>query len=112
MPLRGEKQSRTFLKLALFHTVSLWRLPHYLYPPVRQLLESHLPDVKEMLLRADCVTFDMLATMPSSVTDRTPREGDERFITITGRRPTIEYAFASVAESLIPVRRGVAVVGL
>jgi 2-polyprenyl-6-methoxyphenol hydroxylase-like FAD-dependent oxidoreductase len=79
---------------------------------VRQLLESHLPDVKEALLRADCVTFDVLATMPPSMTDRRPREGDERFITITGRRPPIEYAFASVAERLIPVRRGVAVAGL
>jgi hypothetical protein len=50
--------------------------------------------------------------MPPSITDRTPREGDEQFITIKGRRPTIEYAVASVAERLIPVRRGVSVVGL
>jgi 2-polyprenyl-6-methoxyphenol hydroxylase-like FAD-dependent oxidoreductase len=92
--------------------VTQFRLPHYLHPPVRQLLESHLPEVKEALLRADCLTFDVLATMPPSITDRTPREGDERFITITGRRPPIEYAFASVAEGLIPVRRGVAIVGL
>jgi hypothetical protein len=92
--------------------VAQFRMPHYLHPPVRQLLESHLPDVKEALLRADCVTFDVLATMPPSVTDRTPREGDERFITITGRRSTIEFAFASVAERLFPVRHGVAVVGL
>jgi 2-polyprenyl-6-methoxyphenol hydroxylase-like FAD-dependent oxidoreductase len=92
--------------------VTQFRLPHYLHPPVRQLLESHLPDVREALLRADCVTFDVLATMPPSVTDRTPRAGDERFVTITGRRPPIEYAFASVAERLIPVRRGVTVLGL
>jgi 2-polyprenyl-6-methoxyphenol hydroxylase-like FAD-dependent oxidoreductase len=92
--------------------VAQFRLPHYLHPPVRQILESHLPDVKEALLGADCVTFDVLATMPPSMTDRTPRAGDERFITITGRRSTIEYAFASVAETLIPVRRGVAVAGL
>ena len=50
--------------------------------------------------------------MPRSITDRTPREGDEQFITITGRRSTIEYAVASVAERLIPVRRGACVVGL
>src|SRR5215469_12186732 len=50
--------------------------------------------------------------MPSSITDRAPREDDERFITITGRRPAIEYAFASVAERLVPVRRGASVVGL
>jgi 2-polyprenyl-6-methoxyphenol hydroxylase-like FAD-dependent oxidoreductase len=92
--------------------VSQFRLPHFLHPPVRHLLESHLPEVKEALLCADCLTFDVLATIPPSLTDRTPREGDERFITITGRRPTIEYAFASVAEKTIPVRRGVAVGGL
>jgi flavin-dependent dehydrogenase len=68
--------------------------------------------VKEALLRAGCITFDRLATMPPSITDRTPREGDERFLTITGRRPTIEYAVASVAEELIPIRRGASVVGL
>jgi 2-polyprenyl-6-methoxyphenol hydroxylase-like FAD-dependent oxidoreductase len=92
--------------------VTQFRLPHYLHPPVRQLLDSNLPDVKEALLRADCLTFDVLTTMPPSVTDRTAREGDERFITITGRRPAIEYAFASVAEGLIPIRRGFTVGGL
>jgi 2-polyprenyl-6-methoxyphenol hydroxylase-like FAD-dependent oxidoreductase len=64
------------------------------------------------LLRVGCVALDVLATMPASIDDRTPREGDERFITITGRRPAIEYAFARVAERLIPVRRGVSVGGL
>ena len=64
------------------------------------------------MLRVGCVTFDPLATMPRFITDRRPREGDERFLTITGRRPAIEYAVASVAERLIPVRRGVSVVGL
>ena len=70
--------------------VTQFRLPHYLHPPVRHLLDSHLPDVKEALLRVGCITFDVLETMPSSITDRAAREGDERFITITGRRPAIE----------------------
>ncbi len=92
--------------------VAQFRQPHYLHPPVGHLLDSHLPEVKEALLRVGCVSFDVLATMPPSVTDRTPREGDARFITITGHRPTIEYAVASVAERLLPVRRGASVVGL
>jgi 2-polyprenyl-6-methoxyphenol hydroxylase-like FAD-dependent oxidoreductase len=92
--------------------VAQFRLPHYLQPRVGRLLDSHLPDVKEALLSVGCVNFDLLATMPPSITDRSPREGDERFITITGRRPAIEYAVASVAEGLISVRRGVSVVGL
>jgi 2-polyprenyl-6-methoxyphenol hydroxylase-like FAD-dependent oxidoreductase len=92
--------------------VAQFRLPHYLHPPVSRLLDSHLPDVKEALLGAGCIKFDALAPMPASITDRTRREGDERFITITGRRPTVEYAVASVAEKLVTVRRGVSVVGL
>jgi len=90
--------------------VAQFRQAHYLQPPVGHLLDSHLPDVKKALLRVGCVRFDVLATMPPSITDRTPREGDERFTTITGRRPAIEYAFASVAERLLPVRRGAGVV--
>ena len=92
--------------------VAQFRQAHYLHPPVSRLLDSHLPDVKEALLRADCIMFDRLAPMPPSITDRTPREGDERFITITGRRPAIEYAVASVAEQFVPVRRGASVVAL
>jgi 2-polyprenyl-6-methoxyphenol hydroxylase-like FAD-dependent oxidoreductase len=92
--------------------VAQFRQAHYLQPPVGHLLDSHLPDVKKALLRVGCVRFDVLATMPPSITDRTPREGDERFTTITGRRPAIEYAVASVAERLLLVRRGACVVGL
>ena len=92
--------------------VAQFRQPHFLHTPVRQLLDAHLPDVKEGLLRAGCITFDRLSTMPQSITDRMPREGDERFVTITGRRPAIEYAFASAAERLMPVCRGASVVGL
>jgi 2-polyprenyl-6-methoxyphenol hydroxylase-like FAD-dependent oxidoreductase len=50
--------------------------------------------------------------MPSTINDRTPRARDDRFITVTGRRTTIEYAVASVAEKDVPVRRGVSVAGL
>ncbi len=92
--------------------VTQFRQPHYLHPSVRHLLDSHLPDVKEALIRAGCVTFDVLVTMPPSITDRTTRGGDERFITVTGRRPAIEYAVASVAERMLPIRRGVSVVAL
>ncbi|MBV8213672.1 MAG: FAD-dependent monooxygenase [Verrucomicrobia bacterium] len=92
--------------------VAQFRQPHFLHPPVSRLLGVYLPDVKEALVRAGCITFDRLATMPPSITDRTPREGDERFLTITGRRPTIEYAVASVAKGLVTVRRGAAVEGL
>jgi 2-polyprenyl-6-methoxyphenol hydroxylase-like FAD-dependent oxidoreductase len=93
-------------------SVAQFRQPHYLQAPAIELLDSHLPDVKEALIHAGCITFDPLATMPPTITDRARREGDERFTTITGRRPTVEYAVASVAEKLLPIRRGVGVASL
>src|SRR6266478_4143669 len=92
--------------------VAQFRQPHYLHPPAIELLDSHLPGVKQALIHAGCITFDPLATMPPTITDRARREGDERFTTITGRRPTVEYAIASVAENLLPIRRGVSVASL
>ena len=92
--------------------VAQFRQPHYLHSAGRQILDSDLPDLKEALLRAGCVTFDLLTTMPPSISDRAPREGDERFVTVTGRRPVVEYAVARVAERLLPIRRGVPITGL
>jgi 2-polyprenyl-6-methoxyphenol hydroxylase-like FAD-dependent oxidoreductase len=92
--------------------VAQFRQAHYLQPLGSRLLDSHLPDVKEALLRAGCITFDVLSTMPSSIADGTPRAGDDRFVTVTGRRTTIEYALASIAEKEVRVHRGVSVAGL
>jgi 2-polyprenyl-6-methoxyphenol hydroxylase-like FAD-dependent oxidoreductase len=92
--------------------VAQFRQPHYLHSAGRHILDAHLPDVKQALARAGCVSFDLLTTMPPFITDRAPRERDERFVTVTGCRPTIEFAVARVAERLLPVRRGVSVMGL
>ncbi len=92
--------------------VAQFRQPHYLHAGGHHILDAHLPDVSEALLRAGGLTFDMLALMPPSITDRAPREGDERFVTVTGRRPTIECAVASVADEVLSVRRGVSITGL
>jgi 2-polyprenyl-6-methoxyphenol hydroxylase-like FAD-dependent oxidoreductase len=89
-----------------------FRQPHNLHPTAIQQFTSYLPDVKPAMVRAGCITLDALAAMPASIVDRTPRDGDERFLTLTGRRPTIEYALASVAEKLLPIRRGIGVTSL
>jgi 2-polyprenyl-6-methoxyphenol hydroxylase-like FAD-dependent oxidoreductase len=71
-----------------------------------------LPEVTEALVRAHGTSFDMLTLMPAFIEDRAPREGDERFVTVTARRPVIEYAVADCAERHLDVRRGVAVTEL
>ena len=91
---------------------SQFRHPHILLPAGRQILESLLPDVQQALLRSHGTSFDVLAAMPPFIEDRAPREGDERFITVTARRPVMEYAFATTAGEDLDVRRGVAVTEL
>jgi 2-polyprenyl-6-methoxyphenol hydroxylase-like FAD-dependent oxidoreductase len=93
------------------HGVAQFRQPHYLQAAGRQILDAALPEVTQTLLGAGGATFDMLALMPPFIEDRTPREGDERFVTVTGRRPVIEYAVATAAHNL-DVRRGVSVTEL
>jgi 2-polyprenyl-6-methoxyphenol hydroxylase-like FAD-dependent oxidoreductase len=92
--------------------VAQFRQPHYLHSAARQILDAHLPEVKQELLRAGCIPFDLLSLMPPSITDRSPHLGDERFVTVTGRRPTLEYAVANAAESRVRVVRGVSIAGL
>jgi 2-polyprenyl-6-methoxyphenol hydroxylase-like FAD-dependent oxidoreductase len=92
--------------------VAQFRQPHYLHSAARQILDDHLPEVKQALLAAGGVPFDVLSLMPRSITDREARVGDDRFVTVTGRRTTIEYAVANVAEELVHVVRGVSIAGL
>jgi 2-polyprenyl-6-methoxyphenol hydroxylase-like FAD-dependent oxidoreductase len=89
--------------------VSQFRQAHYLQPLGREVLDEELPDVRDALLAAGATRFDPLRLMPPWIIDRGPRPGDERFATITARRPVIEHAFARVAEEELDVRRGVEV---
>src|SRR4029450_1378214 len=92
--------------------VGQFRQPHYVHPAGRLVLETHLPEVQTALLDAGATTFDALTLLPPSIEDRAPRPGDERFVSVTGRRPVVEYAVASVADRRLEVRRGVSVTGL
>src|SRR5574340_725088 len=73
------------------HGVAQFRQPHFLQAATRHLLDGHLPEVKQELLAAGCVTFDVSTLLPPSITDRGRRDSDGRFVTVTGRRVTIEY---------------------
>ena len=92
--------------------ITQFRQAHFFHAAGCRVLESLLPDVKETLLNAGGHTFNMLDLMPPTITDREPRPGDERFVTVTARRPVIEYAVAVTAAKTLDVRRGVAVAGL
>jgi 2-polyprenyl-6-methoxyphenol hydroxylase-like FAD-dependent oxidoreductase len=92
--------------------VAQFRHPHLLLAGARHVLDSHLPAVREALTGAGGLRLDLLGWLPPPIAGSPPHPGDDRFITLTGRRPVVEYAFASVAEELADVRRGVRVAGL
>jgi len=92
--------------------VKQFRQPHYLHSAARLLLDAHLPDLKQAMLEVGCVPFDMLSLMPPSIEDRSARAGDARFVTVTGRRPTLEYAVARAAEQHVRVVRGTSIAGV
>jgi 2-polyprenyl-6-methoxyphenol hydroxylase-like FAD-dependent oxidoreductase len=52
--------------------------------------------------------------MPPSITDRTPRDGDDRFRTVNARRPAFEQVLGRIADTEpgLEIRRGVAVAEL
>ncbi len=94
--------------------VAQFRQPHLLQPGGRAVLETLLPDVVTGLEAAGGVRFDLLGLMPPSISDRAPRPGDERFVALAARRPTLEHVFAHAAEAEpgLELRRGVTVTEL
>jgi 2-polyprenyl-6-methoxyphenol hydroxylase-like FAD-dependent oxidoreductase len=94
--------------------VTQFRQPHYLQSRGRIVLEQELPDVLDALEAAGGLRFDPLCLMPPTITDRSPRDGDERFKTVTARRPVLEQVLSSAAdaESGLRVHRGVRVRGV
>jgi 2-polyprenyl-6-methoxyphenol hydroxylase-like FAD-dependent oxidoreductase len=93
--------------------VNQFRLPHVMLPPWRARMERELPEVLDEVLAAGGLRLDILAMLPES--RRGPRrDGDERFVTVTARRPVLEAAVAAVASRTpgVTIRRGVPVTGL
>jgi 2-polyprenyl-6-methoxyphenol hydroxylase-like FAD-dependent oxidoreductase len=89
-----------------------FRQAHFLQPRGRQVLDEELPDVTRALEAAGALRLDVVSRMPPTISDRAPRPGDERFVTWTGRRTTLELAMARIADAELDVRRGVKVTGV
>lgn len=91
--------------------VAQFRQSHYMQPKFRHLLDEELPLVRKELQALGGRRHSLIGMFASTIQDRSPRPGDERFETLTARRPIIEAAFARVAENTpgVEVRRGVAV---
>lgn len=93
--------------------VAQFRHPHFLMPRTRQLLDAELPDVRDELVASGATQVNLVDAMAPTVSDRARRASDDRFETLTARRPVIERAFAVAADNTMGVKlhRGVAVAG-
>lgn len=93
--------------------VNQFRLPHAFLPRYRQILDAELPEVVRAVEAGGALRFNPILDVPESV--RGPaRPEDADGDLVTGRRPVMEAAIASVASTTpgVEVRRGVAVEGL
>ncbi|MCA6125261.1 FAD-dependent monooxygenase [Bradyrhizobium sp. WSM 1704] len=88
--------------------VAQFRQPHNLVSLFRMISDRELPGLTDGLLRAGCVWVDYLDNLPPGITDRAPRPTDEALRCVTGRRPIIEWAVASMAQAApnVTIRRG------
>lgn len=88
--------------------VAQFRQPHYLQTRARHVLHAELPDVRDALVAAGALRFDSLAMAPPSLPPFERRADDERFVTLTARRPVLEQVVArsAAAEPRLDVRHG------
>ena len=88
--------------------VNQFRLPHFLLPGFRALMDDELPHVIEELLDFGAKRFNPLGVFAEAMDPG----GDH--VIVTARRPIVEAAIASAASKTprVTVRRGTAVAGL
>ena len=93
--------------------VNQFRQLHFMLPRWRAEMERELPEVISGLEDLGGVRTSMLGALPDEMTGG-KRDGDERFETVTGRRPVLEAAVAHAAKRTdgLTVCRGVAATGL
>ena len=92
--------------------VNQFRLPHFMLPRWWQRVREELPELGYALRAAGARQLNLIEALPAE--RRGPiRPGDERFDTVTARRPVLEAVLSAAAEAAgVTIRRGVAVTGL
>ncbi|MEU6431260.1 FAD-dependent oxidoreductase [Microbispora sp. NPDC046973] len=94
--------------------VSQFRQPHILLPAGAAVLRSALPRVITELRELGALPLNILAGAWNLPAIGGRRPGDERYDTLTARRPVLEAAFAAAAARTpgLAVRRNITVSGL
>ncbi|MEX0874873.1 MAG: FAD-dependent oxidoreductase [Actinomycetota bacterium] len=94
--------------------VPQFRQAHVLFPRFRKHLEEELPDVNEAFLANGVNQLSFLGIMPPMITDRSPRPGDDKLVSLCARRPFMDWAVTHAARDVprLTIRRGVQVTEL
>jgi hypothetical protein len=88
--------------------------PHVVLALCRELLLEHLPDVWAALLAAGVAEVPLHAQMAPTLTDRSPRPGDERIPLVMTRRACVDWVLrrCALAEPGVELRGHTVVTGL
>ena len=91
--------------------VNQFRLPHFMLPRWWAQMREDIPELWPVLRTAGALAVNTVAALPESL--RGPlRPDDDRFDTVTARRPVLETALSAVAQAAgATIRRGVTVTG-
>jgi 2-polyprenyl-6-methoxyphenol hydroxylase-like FAD-dependent oxidoreductase len=94
--------------------VAQFHQAHSVFTRFRDIYDRELPGMTDRLGAAGCGWVGLLAPLPPSVADRSPRPGDDRLGYISARRPVLESVVAAATEDQpgVSVRRGTRVAGL
>jgi 2-polyprenyl-6-methoxyphenol hydroxylase-like FAD-dependent oxidoreductase len=93
--------------------VAQFRQIHVMQARVRHILDAEFPDVRDDILALGGRRVSVMSGFFNALDNPSPLPGDDKFETITARRPVIESAFARAAENTpgVKVARGVSVQG-
>jgi 2-polyprenyl-6-methoxyphenol hydroxylase-like FAD-dependent oxidoreductase len=86
------------------------RHSHAFLARLRNLLRDRAPDVLDALLAAGAYEIPFMENLPPTLTDRTPRPGDEDLVALACRRTTFEWVLRRLvlAEPHVELRHGIA----
>lgn len=93
--------------------VNQFRMIHYLLSRFRTVADAELPGLTAALVDAGALRWNLLDVLPTELTGG-PQDGDDRFVSVTARRPVIESVVERLAADTdgLTVRRGAVVEGL
>jgi 2-polyprenyl-6-methoxyphenol hydroxylase-like FAD-dependent oxidoreductase len=93
--------------------VNQFHMLHFFLPRFREVADAELPGLTDAMAAGGGLRMNPLAGIPDEVTGGW-RDGDERFDTVTARRPVGESVVATMAAATpgVTIRRGVGVAGV